>query len=150
MCRNTTQLLRVTYTFYSQVNSTFLRCPSGNANRGYTNLASMRCQKKISTSFSVAIILVYYKRHQWTVQLRYGVSGKNTQFSGLLTGLCAAVKPCNSVKSYKMLKTLMLYNGAISNKNGVAPSRNKVLSIPSSSAHIKYVKYVNYVYSHGM
>ena len=106
MCHKRTELRRVTYAFYSQVNPTSLWCPLGNANLGYGNLASMSHQMKVSTSLLVVIILVCNKWNMWTVQLWDGVSCKNTQFSGLPTGLYQeghlAVKLSTSIKSCKV------------------------------------------------
>ena len=156
VCLKRTQLPRVTYTFYSQVNPTYSWCPPGNANWGYSNLVSMCHQKKISTSLMV-MILVRYKWHMWTVQLRDSVSGKNTQFPGLPTGLHQeghpAVKLSAPIKSCKMSNNVMSYNGTISSRNGVIPGREKVKcgSIQTIiQCHIKYVEDVNYVYPHGM
>ena len=87
VCLRKTQLLRIIYTFYSKANSTSLWCPLGNANWGYGNLVSIWYQKKISTSLLVVIILVHYKWHMWTVHMWDGISGENTQFPGLPTGL---------------------------------------------------------------
>ena len=83
------------------------------------------------------------------------VSGKNTQFPGLLTGLRQeghpAVKPSASIKSCKMSNNVMSYTRAISTRDGVVPGKEKVrCGHIQTSHHIKNVKYVNYVYPHGL
>ena len=51
-----------------------------------------------------------------------------------------------------MSNNVTSYNRTISNRDGVVPGRENVRcgrTQPSSSDHIKYVKYVNYVYANG-
>ena len=51
-----------------------------------------------------------------------------------------------------MSNNVTSYNRTISNRDGVVPGRENVRCgriQPSSSDHIKYVKYVNYVYANG-
>ena len=152
MCLKTTQLPRVAYTFYSQVNPTSLWCSPGNANWGYGSLAIMCCQKKISASLLIAIILICYKWHVWTVQLWDGLLGKNTQFPCLPTGLLQEEHPTvnlsASIKSCER-SNVMLYNGAMPIEIVSFPLGKRLdmgLFRPSSSNHIKYVKYANCVY----
>ena len=142
----------VVFPYFQQVNPTSLRCSLDNANWGYGNLASMCCQKKISTFLLVVIILLHCKRHMWTIQLWDGASGK-TQSSGLPTSLHQeghlAVKHSDSIKS---CKCQMSYNGAISSRDAVVPGREKVRCGPIQNVIQRphqVCKTLTYVSPHG-
>ena len=116
VCLKRTQLPRVTYTFYSQVEPMAIW-------QGYEP------SNKISTSLLVVIRMVRYKWHMLIVQLWDGVSDKNTQFPDLPTGLRQeghpTVKLSASIKSCKMSNNAMSYNRVISNRDGVVSGQGK-------------------------